>query len=64
MKRRDFLKTAGTAGIITRSDLPGALMDFGSFASEANLSKVEAKFYNKRPDREIECLGIAGAAHG
>jgi len=56
MKRRDFLKSAGAAGMITRSDLSAVLMDFGSFTSDANLSKVEAKFYNKLPDREIECL--------
>ena len=55
MKRRDFLKTAGAAGLISRKEIPGALMDFARFNSDANLSRVEARFYDKLPDREIEC---------
>jgi pyruvate formate lyase activating enzyme len=62
MKRRQFFKTAGGAtflastGLMNRtSTFPAFLMDFYALGGEANLSKVEARYYKKHPDREIEC---------
>jgi pyruvate formate lyase activating enzyme len=62
MKRRQFFKTAGgttllaSTGLMNRtSTFPALLMDFYALGGEANLSKVEARYYKKHPDREIEC---------
>jgi len=62
MKRRQFFKTAGgatflaSAGLMNRtSTFPAFLMDLYALGGEANLSKVEARYYKKHPDREIEC---------
>ena len=55
MKRRKFIQTAGGAGIAAGSGLSGLLSDMYAFGDNANLSKVEAKYYKKHPDREIEC---------
>jgi pyruvate formate lyase activating enzyme len=56
MDRRKFLKTSGTASVLTCSGLASIFMDIYAFSEEANLSKVEARFYKKYPDREIECI--------
>jgi len=60
MKRRQFFKTAGGATLLTGAGLmnktPTLLMDLYAFGEEANISKVEARYYKKHPDREIECL--------
>ncbi|NIO47912.1 MAG: AmmeMemoRadiSam system radical SAM enzyme [Candidatus Aminicenantes bacterium] len=62
MKRRQFFKTAGgatflaSAGLMNQtSTFPAFLMDLYALGEEANLSKVEARYYKKHPDREIEC---------
>jgi len=55
MKRRKFIQTAGGAGLVAGSGLSGLLSDMYVFGNNANLSRVEAKFYKKHPDREIEC---------
>jgi pyruvate formate lyase activating enzyme len=62
MKRRQFVKTTGGAtllastGLLNRtSTFPTVLMDLYAFGGKANLSKVEARYYKKLPDREIEC---------
>jgi len=55
MKRRRFLKTAGGAALLAGSGLSPALMDLYAFSGEENLSKVEARYYKKHSDREIEC---------
>jgi len=54
MKRRQFIKTAG-AGFFASSSLNPSFTDSFAFGSQANLSKVEARYYKKHPDREIEC---------
>ncbi|MFB0566725.1 MAG: AmmeMemoRadiSam system radical SAM enzyme [Candidatus Aminicenantaceae bacterium] len=54
MKRRQFLKSAG-ASFIASSSLTPYFMDSFAFGEYANLSKVEARYYKKHPDREIEC---------
>lgn len=55
MDRRQFFKTAGSASLIAGSGIKPFLMDLYAFSEKANLSKVEARFYKKLPDREIEC---------
>jgi pyruvate formate lyase activating enzyme len=55
MNRRKFLKTAGCAGFAMGSGMSAWLMDLYAFYDEANLSEVEARYYKKYPDREIEC---------
>ncbi len=55
MKRRHFLKTAGGTALLAGSGLSPALMDLYAFSGEELLSKVEARYYKKHPDREIEC---------
>jgi len=54
--RRNFLKAAGSTGLLTTSGIGSLLMDLFAFGNEANLSSVEARFYEKHPDREIECV--------
>lgn len=60
MKRRQFFKTAGGATLLASTGLmnqtPALLMDLYAFGGKTNLSKVEALYYKKHPDREIECL--------
>lgn len=60
MKRRQFLKTAGGASLLAGTGLmnriPSLLVDLYAFSSNENLSKVEARYYEKHPDREIKCL--------
>jgi len=55
MDRRHFFKAAGGATLLASSGLKPFLMDLYAFGEEANLSKVEARYYEKLPDREIEC---------
>jgi pyruvate formate lyase activating enzyme len=55
MDRRKFLKTAGAATFLTGSGLTPTLMNIYAFGDTANLSQVEARYYDKHPDREIEC---------
>lgn len=56
MNRRKFLKTAGCTGLALGSGMSGWLMDLHAFYDDSNLSEVEARYYKKHPDREIECL--------
>jgi pyruvate formate lyase activating enzyme len=60
MKRRQFLKTAGGASLLAGTGLmnriPSLLVDLYAFSGNENLSKVEARYYEKHPDREIKCL--------
>jgi pyruvate formate lyase activating enzyme len=55
MDRRNFLKTAGATGALTCSGMFSMLSEVYAFSQDFNLSKVEARFYKKHPDREIEC---------
>ena len=60
MKRRNFIKTAGGATLIAGTGLmnhaPPLFLDLYALGGQENLSKVEARYYKKHPDREIECL--------
>lgn len=55
MKRRHFFKAVGGAAFFASPHLSPLLMDAYAFSNKANLSKVEAWYYKKLPDREIEC---------
>ena len=55
MNRRQFFKTAGSASLLTSSGIKPFLMDLYAFSEETNLSKVEARYYKKLPEKEIEC---------
>ena len=55
MKRRQFFKAAGGASFIACSGIKPFLMDLYAFNGKANLSRVEARYYKKLPEREIEC---------
>jgi pyruvate formate lyase activating enzyme len=56
MKRRQFFKTAGGISLVAGSGIEPLLMNLYAFEEKANLSKVEALYYKKHSDREIECL--------
>lgn len=56
MKRRQFFKTAAGSSFLLSTGMAGALTELWAISDKSNLSKVEARFYKKLPDREIECL--------
>jgi pyruvate formate lyase activating enzyme len=56
MKRRQFFKTAGGISLVAGSGLEPLLMNLYAFEEKTTLSKVEALYYKKHSDREIECL--------
>lgn len=56
MNRRQFIRTAGGTGLALGSGLPGLCTDMYAFGGAESLSHVEARYYKKHPDREIECL--------
>jgi len=55
MDRRRFLKTSAGAGVLLSSGMGHFFTDLHAFSDESNLSHVEARYYTKHPDREIEC---------
>ena len=55
MERRRFLRAAAGAGLAAGSGLGPALHNLYAFGAEAELSRVEARYYKKLPDQEIEC---------
>ncbi len=55
MKRRRFLKLSAGAGAAAGSGLCALCLDLEALQDPSNLSRVEARFYDKLPDREIEC---------
>lgn len=56
MKRRQFLKTSAGAGIFLSTGISPSAQSKPLSLETANLSQVEARYYKKLPDREIECL--------
>ena len=56
MRRRKFLKLTAGAGAAASWGIEPYLMDLYSLEDSSNLSHVEARFYTKHPDREIECV--------
>ncbi len=55
MKRRRFIQLSTGASLAAGSGLAPLCLDLYSFQDGSNLSRVEARFYEKLPDREIEC---------
>jgi len=55
MERRQFFKTLAGSSLLLTSNTGGFLCDLFAFQETANLSRVEARYYKKLPDREIEC---------
>lgn len=55
MERRQFFKTLAGSSVILSSNPGNFLCDLFAFQETANLSHVEARYYIKLPDREIEC---------
>jgi len=55
MERREFLKATGTAGLLACSGWASTPGLGYVFTESANLSRVEARYYKKLPDQEIEC---------
>lgn len=55
MNRRRFIRMSAGMGVCAGSGLAPLCLDLEAFQEEANLSHVEARYYQKHPDREIEC---------
>jgi pyruvate formate lyase activating enzyme len=55
VKRREFIRSAAGAGLVVGTGLPSLCSNPYAFADEGSLSRVEARYYRKLPDREIEC---------
>lgn len=55
MKRRDFIKQAAGTGLVLPACLPELCLNLSAFPSPPSLSRVEARYYKKLPDREILC---------
>lgn len=55
MNRRNFLRGAAGAGLALGAGLPAIGRALPLLGDKPNLSRVEARYYVKHPDREIEC---------
>ena len=55
MRRRQFFRAAAGTGIALSTELGPYLRRLYAFGQKPNLSHVEARYYKKLPDREIEC---------
>jgi pyruvate formate lyase activating enzyme len=56
MKRRQFCRSLAGSGLVLGTRPAGAIRHLLAFQDVSNLSHVEARYYKKHPDREIECL--------
>ncbi len=63
MRRREFLRNAAGAGLLLGTGLPSVCTNLAAFGDKSNLSHVEASYYKKLPDREIECQLCPRACH-
>jgi len=55
VKRRDFVRCAAGAGLAFGAGLPSAHGPLAALGPKSELSRVEARYYVKLPDREVEC---------
>ncbi|HDJ24247.1 MAG TPA: AmmeMemoRadiSam system radical SAM enzyme [Candidatus Aminicenantes bacterium] len=55
MKRREFLKATPCLALFGPRALPEICRDLDALEIPPQLSKVEARYYQKLPDKEIEC---------
>ena len=56
MQRRRFCQSMAGAGFLLGTGAKRSVGRFLAFQEVANLSHVEARYYKKHPDREVECL--------
>ncbi len=56
MKRRIFFKTLASSGLLLSSRGGESIWGLFALQNEPNLSQVEARYYKKHPDREVECI--------
>jgi hypothetical protein len=56
MKRRRFCETLAGTGFLLGTGAAASLGRGWAFEDSAHLSHVEARYYKKHPDREVECL--------
>lgn len=56
MKRRNFFQTLAGSGLLLSAGTSSSFWNLFAFQEASNLSRVEARYYKKHPDREIECL--------
>ncbi len=56
MKRREFFNSIGGAILASKLKISFSRDGFYGLSGQENLSKVEARYYKKLADREIECL--------
>jgi pyruvate formate lyase activating enzyme len=55
MNRRRFIRESAGAGLVLGTCLPSLCSEMAAFGAPAELSRVEARYYKRLPDREIEC---------
>ncbi len=55
MERRSFFRAAAGAGLAVSGGLGKTLGDLYAFGQTVELSHVEARYYKRLPDQEIEC---------
>lgn len=55
MERRQFFKSLAGSSLLLGTHAGDFLSDLFAFQETADLSRVEARYYKKLPDREIEC---------
>jgi pyruvate formate lyase activating enzyme len=53
--RRGFIRRGAGTGLVLATNLPGLCSEMAAFASPSDLSRVEARYYRRLPDREVEC---------
>jgi pyruvate formate lyase activating enzyme len=56
MKRRRFIRVAAGASLVLGAGWPARGAARSAHAPQFDVSRVEARYYRKLPDREIECL--------
>jgi pyruvate formate lyase activating enzyme len=55
VNRRQFIRTTAGAGLVIGAGLPSLCAGLTASQEKGGLSHVEARYYKKLPDREIEC---------
>jgi len=55
VNRRGFLRRAAGTGLAMGAGLPALCGRLAAWPAEADPSQVEARYYEKLPDREVEC---------
>ena len=55
MRRRTFIRGAAGAGLVLGAGLSPVRRLPAALGAGQNLSRVEARYYVKLPDREVEC---------